>query len=79
MDKPTNRIKHSGGERIKKGSAEEALLRKWIVYLTGLSEPEMEQALRYRQQEAAGSGEVPRVVLRRLTHQQYNYTVHDLL
>src|SRR5213593_3221216 len=79
ITKPTNRMKHSGGERIKKGSSEETLLRKWITYLTSLSEPELQQALRYRQQEAAGSGEIPQVVLRRLTHQQYNYTVRDLL
>ena len=32
LNKPTNRIKHSGGERIKKGSPEEALLNRWIAY-----------------------------------------------
>src|ERR1700730_10490989 len=31
--KPTARVKHSGGERIKKDSQEEALLRTWIGYL----------------------------------------------
>src|SRR6476661_6469027 len=29
FNKPTNRIKHSGGERIQKGSPEEALLTQW--------------------------------------------------
>jgi len=37
LQKPTNRIKHSGGERIRKSSAEEALLREWIGYLAALS------------------------------------------
>jgi len=79
LNKPTNRIKHSGGERIKQGSPEEALLKAWIGYLASLSGPELAQALRYKQDEAAGHGEAPRVVLRRLTHQQYNNTVRDLL
>ena len=77
--KPTARIKHSGGERIKKGSDEEALWRTWISYLATLSGRELEQALLYRQQELASAGVAPQVVLRRLTHQQYNNTVRDLL
>jgi hypothetical protein len=77
--KPTARIKHSGGERIKRGSEEETLLRAWIGYLATLSGPELQQALQYKQREAGGSGDVPQVVLRRLTHQQYNNTVRDLL
>ena len=77
--KPTARIKHSGGERIKRGSEEETLLRAWIGYLAALSVPELQQALQYKQREAGGSGDVPQVVLRRLTHQQYNNTVRDLL
>ena len=79
LKKPTNRIKHSGGERIKKGSEEEALLKQWIAYLATLSGPDLQQALQYRKQEAAGNGETPHVVLRRLTHQQYNNTARDLL
>lgn len=79
LNKPTNRIKHSGGERIKQGSSEEALLKAWISYLASLSGPELDEALRYRQNENAGHGEAPQVVLRRLTHQQYNNTVRDLL
>lgn len=77
--KPTARIKHSGGERIKKGSAEEALLRAWIGYLATLSGRDLEQALQYKQREITGAGDTPQVVLRRLTHQQYNNTVRDLL
>ena len=37
-----------------KGSAEEALLREWIGYLAALSGPDLEQALQYKQREAAG-------------------------
>ena len=37
LNKPTNRVKHTGGERIKKGSAEERLLRAQfgILFLSG--------------------------------------------
>src|SRR5262245_48647453 len=77
--KPTNRIPHSGGERIGKGSPEEAALKSWINLLAKLSGRELAAALRYQQEEAAGHGVVPRVVLRRLTHSQYDRTVHDLL
>jgi hypothetical protein len=79
LNKPTNRIRHSGGERIKQGSDEEGLLKAWIAYLASLPGPEVAEALRYRQNEAAGRGEAPQAVLRRLTHQQYNNTVRDLL
>ncbi len=77
--KPTLRIPHTGGERIPKGSAEEAALKSWIVYLAKLSGPELAEALRYRRAEESGYGDVPKVVLRRLTHSQYNNTVRDLL
>jgi hypothetical protein len=77
--KPTLRIPHTGGERIRQGSTEEVALKSWIGYLAKLSGPELSQALRYRQAEAAGYGVAPEVVLRRLTHRQYNNTVRDLL
>jgi len=77
--KPTRRIPHTGGERIRQGSTEEAALRSWIAYLAKLSGPELAEALRYRQVEASGYGVAPQVVLRRLTHSQYNNTVRDLL
>ncbi len=79
LKKPTNRIKHSGGERIKPGSPEEMLLKQWIGYLATLSGPELAQALQYKARNAAGAGQAPQVVLRRLTNQQYNNTVRDLL
>jgi len=77
--KPTQRVQHTGGERIPKGSPEEATLKSWIGYLAKLSGAELTEALRYRQEEASGYGAVTKVVLRRLTQSQYNNTVRDLL
>jgi Protein of unknown function (DUF1592)/Protein of unknown function (DUF1588)/Protein of unknown function (DUF1587)/Protein of unknown function (DUF1595)/Protein of unknown function (DUF1585) len=77
--KPTLRIPHTGGERIAKGSPEEAALKSWIGHLATLSGADLAEALRYRQDEAGGYGVTPTVVLRRLTHSQYNNTVRDLL
>ena len=77
--KPTNRIPHTGGERIVKGSPEEATFRAWISRLGALTDAELAGAIEYRQREAAGRGVAPKVVLRRLTHSQYDNTVRDLL
>ncbi len=78
--KPTNRIPHAGGERIKPGSEDERILKAWIQYLASLSGEELARALKYREEEAAGAGHArTTVVLRRLTHSQYNNTVRDLL
>ncbi len=80
LNKPTARIPHTGGERIKPGSPEEAVLKAWVNRLARLSGPDLAAALKYREMENAGSGESrPRVDLRRLTHSQYNHTVRDLL
>ena len=80
LNKPTNRIPHAGGERIKPGSQDEAVLKAWIEKLTQLSGVELTRALKYREEEAAGAGHAaPRTDLRRLTHSQYNHTVRDLL
>lgn len=80
LEKPTNRVAHAGGERIKPGSPEETALRAWIQQLTKLSGDELAKALQYREEEEAGGGHAaPRVELRRLTHSQYNNTVRDLL
>lgn len=80
LNKPTNRIAHAGGERIKPGSEDEVVLRQWIARLTQLSGVELEAALKYREEQASGSGEeAPRNDIRRLTHSQYNHTVRDLL
>jgi hypothetical protein len=80
LNKPTARIPHTGGERIKPGSPEETVLKAWVNRLARLSGPDLAVALKYREMENAGSGETrPHVDLRRLTHSQYNHTVRDLL
>jgi hypothetical protein len=80
LRKPTNKIPHAGGVRIAPGSADEAVLDAWVKKLAGLSGEGLARALKYREEEAAGSGHAaPKVALRRLTHNQYNNTVRDLL
>ncbi len=69
--KPTNRVAHAGGERIKQGSEEERILRAWVEHLAALPETTTVQ-----KQARVGK---TRMVLRRLTHSQYNHTVRDLL
>jgi hypothetical protein len=68
--KPTNRMPHTGGERIKQGSVEERTLRAWVGYLATLPEASAHES------RAAGPA---RKTLRRLTNSQYNHTVRDLL
>ena len=80
LKKPTNRVTHGGGERIKPGSPDEVMLTDWIAKLTQLSGVDLAQALKYRDEEAVAAGRpLPRPDLRRLTHSQYNNTVRDLL
>ena len=80
LRKPTARVAHTGGERIKPGSPEERVLNAWIDHLTKLSDIELNVAMRYREFEDNGSGaNAPDPELRRLTHSQYNHTVRDLL
>jgi len=69
--KPTNRVAHAGGERIKRGSEDEKVLRFWVEHLAALPETTAVQT-----QPRAGKS---RMALRRLTHSQYNHTVRDLL
>jgi hypothetical protein len=77
LRKPTRRIKHSGGRRIKPGSGDEAVLRSWINYLAGLPDGQVRRARdRIARADRRGPG-APAV--RRLTHGQYNHTVRDLL
>jgi len=68
--KPTNRVAHAGGERIKRGSEDEKILRAWVEHLAALPETNVVQTRLDRKS---------RRVLRRLTHSQYNHTVRDLL
>ena len=80
LRKPTNKMPHAGGVRIVPGSADEAVLEAWVRKLASLSGEALARALKYRDEEASGSGHpVPKVALRRLTHNQYNNTVRDLL
>jgi hypothetical protein len=71
--KPTNRIPHAGGERIKPGTPEEAKLIAWVNHLA-TSAPQAAPA-----EAPVSSLKPPFVEFRRLTHNQYNNTVRDLL
>jgi hypothetical protein len=77
LRKPTTRAKHTGGQRIKPGSDEEAVLLSWINYLAGLSDEQVRQA-RERIARSDQHG-LEALVVRRLTHSEYNNTVRDLL
>src|SRR5215472_101008 len=77
LQKPTKRVAHGSGERIKPGSPEEAGLLSWIGVLAHLSSDELKQALQYKDQPEKAVATAP--VLRRLTHSQYNNTIRDLL
>jgi hypothetical protein len=75
--KPTQRIPHTGGERIKPGSDEEKILTQWIQYLATTPQESL-TALRNKLSETAVSAMQGHLV-RRLTHSQYDNTVRDLL
>ncbi len=79
LRKPTARMPHTGGERIKPGSPDEAVLKAWIAKLAQLSGTELATALKYQELESEGGGAAQDAQLRRLTHSQYNHTVRDLL
>ncbi len=80
LAKPTNRVRHAGGQRIRPGSTEEAALREWVAQLVAFTPAETAKALEFRPDAApAGLMRRPTVALRRLTNSQYNNTVRDLL
>ena len=70
LDKPTNRVKHTGGQLVRPGSDEEKILTQWVEFLETAAPT-----------AARRSRETPEPValVRRLTHSQYNNTVRDLL
>ena len=70
--KPTKRIPHAGGLRIKPGSPEESVISSWVAYLAKI--PPVSQQAR-----AEGPVQKQKPVLRRLTHSQYDNTIRDLL
>lgn len=76
LAKPTNVIKHTGGERIHPGSEEEKLLAQWVQFLA--STPD--DTLAAMSKSLGDTGEAgPAELVRRLTHAQYDNTVRDLL
>ncbi len=70
LRKPTNRLAHTGGERIRQGSEEEKLLQTWATHLSRLPATVVSAG------KPRSNG---RQITRRLTHNQYNNTVRDLL
>jgi hypothetical protein len=77
INKPTNRVRHTGGVRIQPGSFDEEALRTWVQYLAGVSEDVVTSAR--SRLSASNTASAPDQLLRRLTHSQYNHTVRDLL
>jgi len=78
--KPTGRVAHAGGQRLKQGSKEDTLLQQYAAQLARMTPQEVAAALKYREDEASGIGYAAhKVALRRLTHSQYNKVVRDLL
>lgn len=78
LKKPTRRIPHTGGERIKPGSPEETALIAWVRLLAAMPADEVAAALKY-DEAGPDAKQRPGPVLRRLTNSQYNNTVRDLL
>ena len=78
LAKPTNRVAHVGGERIKQGSPNEQTLRGWVNQLARLPEADFKAALAFDADEPTRKNRQG-AVLRRLTHSQYNNVVRDLL
>lgn len=76
IKKPTNRIAHAGGQRIKPGSEDEKALQIWVERLAKLTPEELAQAMKTREEVTVAR---PSITLRRLTHSQYNNTIRDLL
>src|SRR5436190_10498372 len=70
LAKPTKRVKHTGGQRIKPGSDEEKVLLSWINYLAGLSDDQVRQAREKIARSVRRGQNTPTV--RRLTHSQYD-------
>lgn len=75
--KPTGRVEHTGGVRIKPTSAEEQSLKEWIKHLTSLSAQDQSRADQLIEQ--ARTWQRQPLSLQRLTHSQYNNSVRDLL
>jgi hypothetical protein len=77
LQKPTTRVKHTGGLRITPGSDQEKVLTQWVRYLA--STPEAALAAARKQLGESGEAAQQAHMIRRLTHSQYDNTVRDLL
>ncbi len=77
LQKPTRRVKHTGGQRIKPDSETEQALAKWVNYRAGLSDAKLRQAREKNARLQPGGHQT--ITVRRLTHSQYDHTVRDLL
>lgn len=79
LAKPTNRVRHAGGQRFRPGSPEEASLREWVTQLAAFTPAETAKALEFRPDAPTGLMKRRLVALRRLTNSQYNNTIRDLM
>jgi hypothetical protein len=77
ISKPTNVVRHTGGVRIKPGSADEQIVARWAMSLA--SAPDATLAAAMRTLTASEGETAPKQLVRRLTHAQYDNTVRDLL
>src|ERR1035438_6001192 len=59
LKKPTLRVPHTGGLRIKPGSPEEAVLKAWIQTLASLSGDALAKATKYSDAEQAPNSGSP--------------------
>ncbi|HUQ95288.1 MAG TPA: DUF1592 domain-containing protein [Bryobacteraceae bacterium] len=78
LNKPTNRVKHIGAERIPAGGAEEVALKAWVDRLVLLEGEPLRRALAYKREEQPTKAKA-RSAMRRLTNSQYNNVVRDLV
>ena len=76
LNKPTNRVRHTGGVRIKPNTFEEQALTEWVRYLASVPDEAVADA---RAKVATAATPTNEPLMRRLTHSQYNNTVRDLL
>ena len=76
LSKPTNKVRHTGGERIHPGSEEEKLMTEWVQFLASTPDDRLAAITK----ALGDTGEAgPKQLVRRLTHAQYDNTVRDLL
>jgi len=77
LNKPTARVRHTGGERIKPGSEQDTMLTAWVRYLATVADDAVSAARRLL--DSGGTSAQSERPVRRLTHSQYNNTIRDLM